>query len=69
MNNATTAERKNNPNGLARSQIALMPSLAGQEPRTAFHLDLVVMADLVGRGFTRPPQEPIVDSSLFKETI
>jgi len=66
MNNATTAERKNNPNELARSQIALMPSLAGQEPRTAFHLDLVVLADMKGCGMHTRQPEPIV--GLFKET-
>ena len=67
MNNATPEERKNNSNELAKAQIALMPSLAGQEPRTIFRLDLVVLADMKGCGMHTRQPEPIV--GLFKETI
>ena len=50
---------KTNPNAIARAEIANMPSLAGKEPRTIFHLDMVVPSDLKGCGFTRPSEEPI----------
>jgi len=67
MNNATPEERKNNSNELAKAQIALMPSLAGKPPRTIFHLDMVVLADMKGCGMASRQPEPIV--GLFKETV
>ena len=39
-----------NSNEEAVAEIAKMPSLAGREPRTAFHLNMVVMPDLQGCG-------------------
>ena len=38
-----------NPNTRALAEIAKMPSLAGQTPRSAFQPNQVVMADLVPR--------------------
>ena len=67
MNNVTSEVKRGNPNELAKAEIADMPSLAGQPPRTMFHLDLVVLSDLKGRGFSRPSQEPIVMDLLVKQ--
>ena len=69
MNNVTNEVKRGNPNELAKAEIAKMPSLAGQPPRTIFLLDVVVLADLAGRGMHSRQTEPIVDSSLFKEEI
>ena len=69
MIKVTHKEKMQNPNERAKSEIALMPALAGMQPRTAFLLDVVVMADLAGRGMHSRQTEPIIDSSLFKEEI
>ena len=61
MNNATNKERLQNWNELAKAEIAKMPSLAGKPPRTMFHLDTVVMADLKGCGMASRQSEPILD--------
>ena len=69
MNNVTNEVKRGNYNELAKAEIAKMVSLAGQPPRTIFLLDVVVLADLAGRGMHSRQTEPIVDSSLFKEEI
>ena len=61
MNNVPNKERLGNSNELAKAEIAKMPSLAGKPPRTMFHLDTVVMADLKGCGMHVRQSEPILD--------
>ena len=61
MNNVPNKERLQNWNELAKAEIAKMPSLAGKPPRTMFHLDTVVMADLKGCGMHVRQSEPILD--------
>lgn len=64
-----TIQDKTDPNFMARKEIAKMPPLAGKCPRNAFLPNVVVMADLKGRGFKEPFTPPIRQDLLASLTL